>query len=188
MAACIAHGGDEKGSVGAFVGVAECFGFDVHGGEPGVVDFERGILAERFADGGHHVRNGCEEMVDHFGGGESEFFAAHAAEQATEGEEAQAGALRLIEERAKTFADGGVIGNAAGERFLSCGAGFDSRRRRAHELRGIGGGFAEGEIEIGESAAFGIVGVDRPEQNREKHLQDAATEGEGAGLQRAFGS
>ena len=52
---------------------------------------------------------------------------------------------------------------------------------------GIGGGFAEREIEVGERAAFGVVGVDWPKQNREKHLKDAATEGEGAGLKRAFG-
>ena len=168
LAARIAYGGDEKRSVGALVGVAERFGFDVHRGEPCVVDFEWRIEAKRFADGGDHVGNGFEEMLDHLGGSESEFFAAHAAQQATECEDAEPRALCLIQERAETFADGAVIGNAASERLLRRGAGFDSRRRRAHELRGIGGGFAEREIEVGECAAFGIVGVDRPEQNREE--------------------
>ena len=134
LAARIAHGGDEKCSVGAFVGFAERFGFDVHCGEPCVVDFERRIVGERFADGGHHVRNGFEEVLDHFGGGESEFFAAHAAEQAAESEESEARAFGLIEERAETFADGAVIGDACGEGLLRGGAGFDSRRGRAHQL------------------------------------------------------
>ena len=187
LAARIAHGGDEKCSVGAFVGFAERFGFDVHGGEPCVVDLERRIVRERFADGGHHVRNGFEEVLDHFGGSESEFFAAHAAQQAAESEEPEARAFGLIEERAETFADGAVIGDACGEGLLRARCWPRLRRGSSHQLRGIGGGFAEREIEVRERAALGIVGVDWPEQNREKHLKDAATEGEGTGLKRAFG-
>src|SRR5580704_4310107 len=100
------------------------------------------------------MRNGFEKVFDHFGWSEAEFFAAHAAQQPAEREEAQARALRLIEQRTKTLADAAVVGKARGERFLRGGACFDSRGRGTHQLGRIGSGFAKRQIEIGESAAF----------------------------------
>ena len=165
LAPGIAYDRDEKRSLGGFVRLAKSFCLDMHRGQPGVVDFERRVLPERLADRVQHERNRLEKVLDHLGRGESEFFAAHAAQQTAQREKAQASALRLIQKRTKAFADAGVIGKPCGERFLCGRAGFDSRRRRAHQLGRIGGGFAERQIKIGKSAALGIVSVNRPQQN-----------------------
>src|SRR5580698_8201743 len=81
LAPGIAYDRDEKSSLGGFVRLAKSFCLYVHRGQPGVVDFERRVLPEGLPDCVKYERNRLEKVFDHFGRGESEFFAAHTAQQ-----------------------------------------------------------------------------------------------------------